>query len=152
MNLKASTVIWVFLWCIFMGITVGSIGVGALFPSTNLIAAPFVCPGGTMQNTSQYYQVSPVESVTTITWYCVDGKTGAKTELGLFPMSLYAGAIYGLVFFLVVLLGMAILGQHKKNIEPRQEVLSAGIDDRELRELEMLDARERRASNKKRNS
>jgi hypothetical protein len=113
MNLKTSTVLWTFIWCIFMGITVGSIGIGAVFPSANLIAGPFVCPGGQMHHDSQYYQVSPVESVTTITWYCVDGRTGAKKELGIFPMSLYAGAIYGLLFFFVVLLGMVISGRRK---------------------------------------
>ena len=108
MNLKTSTVIWTFIWCIFMGITVGSIGIGAAYPPANYIAGPFVCPGGQMQLTTQGYQVSPVENVTTLTWYCVDGTTGAKTELGIFPMSLYAGAIYGLLLFLIVLLGMLI--------------------------------------------
>ena len=114
MKLKISTVVWTFIWCLFMGVTVGSIGIGAIFPSANLFAGPFVCPGGQMQNNSQYYQVSPVESVTTITWYCVDGKTGAKTELGIFPMSLYAGAIYGLIFFVLVFLGMLIYANKRR--------------------------------------
>jgi len=108
MNLKMSTIIWTFIWSIFMGITVGSIGIGAAFPPANLVAKPFVCPDGQMQLTTQGYQVSPVENVTTLTWYCVDGITGAKTELGIFPMSLYAGAIYGFLLFLIVLLVMVI--------------------------------------------
>lgn len=99
---------WTFIWCLFMGITVGSIGIGAIFPSTNLIAGPFVCPGGQMRVVTQDYRPSPVETVTTLTWYCVDGKTGAKTELSFLPMSLIAGTIYGLVFFLLVFLGMVI--------------------------------------------
>ena len=115
MKLKLSTVVWTFVWCIFMGITVGSIGIGAAFPPANFIAAPFVCPGGQMQSSSQVDNVSPVETVTTITLYCVDGNTGAKTELGIFPMSLYAGTIYGLLLFLVVLLGMALLGRNKSS-------------------------------------
>jgi hypothetical protein len=84
MNLKLSTVFWTFVWCIFMGITVGSIGIGAVFPSANIIAKPFVCPGGQMQVVTQDYHPSPVETVTTLTWYCVDEGTGSKTEIGLF--------------------------------------------------------------------
>ena len=96
-----------------MGITAGSIGIGAAFPPANYIAGPFVCPGGQMQLTTQDYHPSPVETVTTLTWYCVDGKTGAKTELGIFPMSLYAGSIYGLLLFLVLLLGMVLIRNNK---------------------------------------
>jgi hypothetical protein len=109
MNLKTGTVIWIFIWSIFMGITAGSIGIGAAFPPANYVAKPFVCPGGQMQLTTQNYQPSPVESVTTLTWYCVDGTTGAKSELGIFPMSLYAGAIYGVLLFLIIILVMVIL-------------------------------------------
>ncbi len=108
MNLKLSTIVWTFIWCLFMGITVGSIGIGAIFPSANLIAGPFVCPGGKMELTTQEYNPSPIETVTTLTWYCVDGKTGAQTELGIFPMSLYAGTIYGLIFFFLVFIAMLI--------------------------------------------
>ena len=108
MKLKGSTILWTFIFCIFMGITVVSIGIGAAIPSINLIARPFVCPGGQMQNTSQVYTPSPIETVTTITWYCVDEKTGTQTELGIFPMVLYAGVIYGLLLFLLVLIGMEI--------------------------------------------
>ena len=108
-GLKLGTVIWTFIWCVFMGITVGSIGIGAIFPSANLIAGPFVCPGGQMQTSSQVYNVSPVETVTTLTTYCVDGATGAKTEVGLFPMSLYAGTIYGVLLFFVILAGMLLV-------------------------------------------
>jgi hypothetical protein len=96
-----------------MGVTAISIGVGALFPAMNLVAKPFVCPGGQMTLTSDYYQVSPVENVTTLTWYCADAKTGVKTELGIFPMSLYAGVIYGLLLFFVILLGMVIMNRNK---------------------------------------
>ena len=108
MNLKTSTVIWTFIFCIFMGITAGSIGLGAAFPPVNYIAGPFVCPGGQMKLVTQDYQPSPIETVTTLSWYCVDGKTGATTELGIFPMCLYAGTIYGLLLFIIVLLVMVI--------------------------------------------
>jgi len=104
MELKTSTVIWLFIWCIFMGITAGSIGIGAAIPSINLVAKPFVCANGEMQLVTQDYHPSPVETVTTLTWYCVDGLTGAKTELGIFPMTLYAGSIFGLLLFFVLLL------------------------------------------------
>jgi len=104
MKLEASAILMAFVWCIFMGITVGSIGLGAAFPSVNLVAKPFVCPNGKMELSTQRYQPTPVETVTTITWYCVDPKTGDRTELGIFPMSLYAGTIYGLLLFVIFML------------------------------------------------
>lgn len=97
-----------FVWCLFMGVTVISIGFGAIFPSMNRIAKPFICPRGEMQLETQDYYPSPVETVTTLTWYCVDNTTGEKVELGLFPMSLYAGLIYGLLLFLVIYGGWKI--------------------------------------------
>jgi len=60
-----------------------------------------------MQLETQDYYPSPVETVTTLTWYCVDKTTGEKVALGL-PMSLYAGTFYGLLLFLVVIAGMKI--------------------------------------------
>jgi hypothetical protein len=147
MQLKLSTVLWTFVWCLFMGITVGSIGIGALFPAANLVAKPFVCPGGQMRVVSQDYHPSPVETVTTLTWYCVDNKTGAQTELGLFPMSLYAGTIYGLLFFLIVLLGMVLLANRRQ----AQASASPGFNqaargslgrDEELEELGRLEQAE----------
>ena len=44
----------------------------------------------------------PGTTYTFTTWYCADSLTGAKTELDLFPMSLYAGIIYGLLLFMLV--------------------------------------------------
>lgn len=98
----------IFIWCLFMGVTAISIGFGAVFPSMNRIAKPFVCPRGEMQLETQNYYPSPVETVKTLTWYCVDNTTGEKVELGLFPMSLYAGVIYGLLLFVVIVGGYKI--------------------------------------------
>ena len=108
MKLKTSTLVWTFLWSLFMGVTAISIGVGALFPPLNYIAGPFVCPGGTMSTEEQGYRPSPGTTVTTITWYCTDGSTGAKNELSMWPMSVASGLIYGLLLFLVIFAGMQI--------------------------------------------
>jgi hypothetical protein len=93
----------VLLWFLFMGVTAVSMGIGALYPPLNDIAGPFVCPHGRIQVTSQVYTVSPVESVNTLTYYCVDKQTGAQTELALWPKHLIAGSIYGLLCFVIVL-------------------------------------------------
>ena len=92
-----------FIWCIFMGITVISIGIGSLYPQLNVIAGPFVCPYSQVQVESQPYQVSPVESGYTLTYYCVDNRTGSKTELDFWPKHLYAGSVYGLALFILIL-------------------------------------------------
>ncbi len=108
MNLKLSKVLMTLVSCLFFGITIGSIGIGAAYPPANLIAGPFVCPNGKMKLATQEEQPSSVQSITTITWYCVDAKTGAQTELGIFPMVLYSGAIYGFLAFLLILIWMLI--------------------------------------------
>jgi hypothetical protein len=98
-----------------MGITAISIGFGALFPSMNRIAKPFVCPHGRMDLTTQIYNPYPGSKITTLTWYCVDEAGGAKKELGIFPMSLYSGTIYGWIFFGIVVIGMMVNARRKQN-------------------------------------
>ena len=120
-----------------MGVTAISIGVGAIFPAMNLISKPFVCPSGKMETNSQYYQVSPVESVTTLTWYCVDSTTGDKTELGLFPMSLYSGLIYGLLLFAVIFVFL-LYGANKTNSDS-QKTGTTGRGDPELEQLNQFE-------------
>src|SRR6185369_14812162 len=91
-----------FVWSIFMGVTAISIGVGAAYPPLNYVAKPFVCPGGQMIVDQQTSNPLPGTTYTTVTWYCVDARTGKKQELDIFPMSLYSGVIYGLLLFVVV--------------------------------------------------
>lgn len=103
--MKTGTIMWgiaVFVWSIFMGVTAIAIGFGALFPSMNQIAAPFVCPNGQMSYTEETSNPLPGTTYTQITWVCMDNQTGAKTELDIFPMTLYSGAFYGLLLFVVV--------------------------------------------------
>ncbi len=94
-----------------MGVTAISIGVGALFPQLNYLAGPFACPGGTMSMDAQEYDPSPGTTVTTETWYCTNGATGAKNELSLWSISVPSGLIYGFLLFLVILLGMQIVAR-----------------------------------------
>ena len=113
MKLSTSALIWIFLWSLFMGVTAISIGFGALFPDMNRIAKPFVCPNGRMDVVQQIYNPYPGSTITTTTWYCIDSR-GGKTELGIFPMSLYAGIIYGFLLFLVIIIGISILNRNQK--------------------------------------
>src|SRR5262245_4276858 len=105
MKFSRSALFWIFIWSIFMRVTAISIGFGAVFPSMNRIAKPFVCSRGEMELETHTYNPYPGSTITTLTWYCVDSKTGAMAELGLFPMSLYAGVIYGLLLFVVIVVG-----------------------------------------------
>jgi len=108
MKLSGSALFWIFIWSIFMGITAISIGFGAVFPSMNRMAKPFVCPRGEMELETQTYRPYPGETITTRTWYCADQETGERTELGVFPMSLYSGVIYGLLLFVVIVAGWSL--------------------------------------------
>jgi hypothetical protein len=107
MKFNRIALFWIFVWSIFMGITAISIGFGALFPSMNRITKPLVCPRGEMELETQVYRPYPGSTITTLTWYCVD-QEGVKTELGLFPMSLYAGVFYGLLLFAAIVIGWVL--------------------------------------------
>ena len=96
-----------------MGITVGSIGLGAVFPSVNLITRPFLCRGGQMELVTQDYHPSPIEVVTTLTWYCVDAKTGVRQQMNMWQMSLIAGTIYGLLLAAAVFAGWWLLARSR---------------------------------------
>ena len=143
MKFKKSTMVWVFIWSLFMGVTAISIGFGALFPPLNYVAAPFVCPGGTMSEVQEVYHPSPGSTVTTVTWYCTTGATGEKNELSMWPMSVASGLIYGLLLFLVILLGMT-LNAHRTSAKRVAEVpyehfsTHPRIPKEELKELERL--------------
>ncbi len=103
MGSKSGTVLVVTLiFCVFMGVTAISMGLGTAFPSINRIASPLVCPAGSMEVEEHLYKPYPGKNVYTTTWYCVE--SDSKTKLGMFPMVLYAGSVYGLGLFAVLLL------------------------------------------------
>ena len=80
MKLKTGTLLIIFFWSWFMGVTAISIGFGALFPSMNRIAKPFVCPSGVMDLDKQVYNPYPGNTITTITWYCAPSAPDARTR------------------------------------------------------------------------
>ena len=117
MKIKKSTVAWMFvvlLFCLFMGVTAISIGAGAAFPKINYVASPFVCSNGTLsyeapQGTTTCYGKCEYISL----YYCINKSTGAKTgldESSEFKMNIYAGLVYGVLLFLVILLLIVING------------------------------------------
>lgn len=83
---------------ILIGVTAGAMGFGSIYPQLNLIAKPFACPGKQM---SYSQQVSEIGTATyyTAKWFCVDERSGVKTEVEPNTVFLYAGVFYGLVFF-----------------------------------------------------
>ncbi len=115
MSPKAGALVVILIGSLFMGVTAISVGFGAAFPPLNLIAKPFVCPAGKKDLSERTYNPYPGNTTTTITWYCTDEATGTKTELGIFPMALYAGVIYGLLLFVVIVGFMFI---HSKRTSP----------------------------------
>lgn len=96
-----------FVFSIFLGITAGSMGFGSRFPGLNLIAAPFLCPGGEM---SYAQHVTEIGTATywTADWFCVEEGSGVKTELGPNKVHGLAGSFYGLLIF-ILLLGLTVL-------------------------------------------
>jgi hypothetical protein len=97
-----TSLIGMFIFSIFMGVVVIAIGLGAAFPYLNIIAKPFVCFNGKMVYEQTVSNPLPTTTYTQLSWYCVNGKSGARTELGVFPMALFSGAFYGFLLFLVI--------------------------------------------------
>jgi hypothetical protein len=88
-----------FIWTIFMGVTAVGIGLGAAFPPINLVAKPFVCLTGNMVYEQTTSNPLPGTTYTQTAWYC--DRSGDKTEIAIFPMSLYSGVIYGVLLYAV---------------------------------------------------
>jgi hypothetical protein len=118
MNIKSAKLLTTLGWCLFIGIVGISVGLGAAFPSINLIAKPVLCPSGEMKPEATIYRPTPAETMVTIDWYCVNAGTAQKTELSLFPISLIAGTFYGALLFPAALAYMYIAGQRKPSPEP----------------------------------
>jgi hypothetical protein len=95
-------------WALFLGIFVVSMGLGAVFPTINNVAGPFVCAGGSLQEKSKNYHPHPGEKVTTVTWYCADEIEGNQKDVNNWTITLIAGTIYGLIIFIPVFLFFAL--------------------------------------------
>jgi hypothetical protein len=87
-----------FLASLFTGLVVIAIGLGAAWPSINLIAKPFACPRGALAYEKNVSQPMPGETYATIAWRCDD------QTLDYFSVVGPAGMIYGLACFPVFLL------------------------------------------------
>jgi hypothetical protein len=88
---------------LFCGVIVISIGFGSFFPQMNQVAKPIVCGSNDMQVVQHVYSYRPGETSWTVTAYCVDAVTGAKTDVtGLTQFA--AGAIYSVVPLVVLIL------------------------------------------------
>jgi len=96
------SLILVFVWSIFMGVTAVSIGFGALFPSMNRIAKPFVCADGELGVDETVLHPYPGRVSKIVRWTCVDRASGVAKPLSPFLLALYAGPFYGLLIFAVV--------------------------------------------------
>src|SRR5258708_10659599 len=91
-----------FVWCIFMGVTAISIGVGALFPALNYVAKPLACPNGDLTFQQTVSNPLPGTTYTQTGWYCTDQHTEAKSLIDPITMGLYAGPFYGLLLFALI--------------------------------------------------
>jgi hypothetical protein len=85
------------LWSLLLGILIISTGLGAVFPSINKIAGPFVCAGSSLQEQSKKFHPQPGKKVTPITWCCVDEKEADQQNIDSWAVSIVAGTKYGLI-------------------------------------------------------
>ena len=109
-----AALIVVFGFCLFMGVTAISMGVGAVYPPINLVAQPFVCPGGEMVAERSVRSPLPGRTYVTASWTCVE-PSGARTPIR--SVSLFAGPIHGLVLF-ALCLPLVLLGKLRNRDRP----------------------------------
>jgi len=109
-----SAIIVLLIFCLFMGITAVSVGLGAAFPGLNQVAAPVVCPSGTMEYDRQLYKPYPGKTVVSGTWYCTTA--GSREKVSMFLIGLIAGTLYGLGMFLVLFVLILLKGKRGSNI------------------------------------
>ena len=83
-----------FSFSIFIGITGISMGLGSIYPQLNLVAKPFVCPNQQMSYTQNISEIGS-DTYWSATWFC--GETNIEN------IFLFAGSMYGLVLFVVLI-------------------------------------------------
>jgi len=110
MKLTLGSVLTMLGVSLFTGFIIISIGLGAAVPVINRVAAPFACSHGKMQLETSTSSYTAGESSTSLNWLCVDDTTGAQEPIN-FNVILYAGLIYGLGLFVVLLLGSLVSGR-----------------------------------------
>ena len=92
----------IFAFSIVLGITAGAMGLGSIYPQLNSIAQPIACPGQAMSHSQQISEIGTA-TYYTAKWYCVDEKTGERSELSSNTVALIAGPFYGVVIFAILL-------------------------------------------------
>jgi hypothetical protein len=101
---KPKGIILLLIWCLFMGVTAISIGVGAIFPPLNQIAQPFICSNGQLQVLTSTSHPQPGVTYTAEKWQCVDNQTEQVSDVNEWDMFLINGLIYGTILFAVIYL------------------------------------------------
>jgi hypothetical protein len=88
------------VFCLFMGVTGISLGVGTVVPAINTIAKPLVCPDGEMVSQTTTRQGRRAGStIIEANWTCVS--PAGATPISLFEIALIAGSVHGLILFVV---------------------------------------------------
>lgn len=105
------------IFCIFMGITGISVGIGAAYPPINSIAQPFVCAGGQMSYQTNVSHPLPGQTYIRASWTCEDA-SGRQKHIGTLPLALYAGSLYGLLLYGILAILM-MLGSRRSDAEVR---------------------------------
>jgi hypothetical protein len=114
------SLIFVFIFCIFIGVTVISIGIGSVLPSINYIAKPLVCPTGPFSYNQIVSHPYPGATYVTGSWTCTDSSSGSQAQIGLINLGLIVGPFYGLLLFLLVFrtwYQFTLSGQQKKGAD-----------------------------------
>ena len=103
MKIDKSTLIFLVIGSLFVGIILCAIFAGAVFPGINqFVAGPLVCRG-TFLIHQDTYSYRPGETDTMTTDYCIDVATGVQRDVS-FQTLVVAGLVDSVVIFIILLL------------------------------------------------
>ncbi len=109
MKVYGSTLIWMVVGSLFVGIILCAVAAGAVFPGMNqFVAGPLVCRG-TFQIHQDTYSYRPGSTDTFTTDYCVDAATGEKQDVSTQTL-VVAGLVDSAAIF-VILLILIVVGR-----------------------------------------
>ena len=106
--------------CWFFGITLIAIAGGSIYPPINQVSKPFVCPTGDLAFKMMEYRPSPGTTVTTTTWVCTNPR-GEPQVIGVFPMTIPSGIIYGTLVAIVVMIFLMVRAAPAAEVARREK-------------------------------
>jgi len=96
----------VLVFCLFLGMTGISLGIGTAYPPMSRIAKPVVCPDGEMSYEVHTRHTAPGTTYSSAKWTC--DTAGESAPISTVTLSVVAGSVYGFALFVLIAIPLAL--------------------------------------------